>query len=462
MSSLKKTRAIDMTTGPELKSIVLFALPLMLGQLLQQLYSTVDGIVVGNFVSASALAAVGNCSTMAFLFIAISTGMSNGSGIVISQAFGAGQEDKMRSAAASILLLMFAFSLLFTVAGVGFPEFFTKTILAIEEDALRQQATVYFRIYCVGLIASCLYTAVAGILRAVGDSRALLGFLMVSTVLNTVLDILFVVGFHWGVAGAAWATVIAQVACLVVSLIYMYRRYPIFRFSSLREFKPNGAMLKLCLRMGIPSTIQQLIISSGHLFFQRLVNSFGEATIAAVTVGSRFDHYGSVPVLSMSQAMASYTGQNVGAGRYDRVVRGTRRAAFFDFGVVTVLCAILYTFAAALASLFGVEGETLEIAVRYLRALSLSLPIFAFYIPYNATLQGAGAPLSSVAVSFVALFVRVFLAYLLVYAFDFGREACWNTYWISWILAGAVALIIYRRGKWKTKRLVRTNEEATE
>ena len=451
-----------MTQGPELKSIILFALPIMLGQLLQQLYSTVDGIVVGNFVSSAALAAVGNCATMTFVFIGVSAGMSNGSGIVISQAFGAGRKEDMRTAAASILVLMLILGAAITVFGTLGANFCATRLLAIRDEELRRQAVIYLSIYSAGMIFTFLYNAVAAILRAVGDSRALLYFLLVSTVVNTALDLLFVISFRWGIAGAAWATVISQVACLTVSLIYMFKNYPDFRFHSVRELLPTRRMMGMCLRMGIPSTLQSLIISSGHVFLQRLVNSFGEATSAAVTVGSRFDHYTTIPVMSMQQAMASFSGQNVGAGRYDRVKRGTWHTAFFSCGVVIVMCVCLYLFASPLCGLFGVEGETLAQAVSYLHMLAVSLPIFAFYMPFNATMQGAGAPLFATIVSLVALMLRVVGAYVLVYMFDWGSNACWSTYWVGWIVALVLAIGIYAKGNWKKKRLMHTHAEDLE
>jgi putative MATE family efflux protein len=452
-------RAVDMTTGPELRGIVRFALPIMLGQLLQQLYSTADGIVVGNFVSSTALAAVGNCNTMAFLLMGVSFGMSSGSGIVISQSFGAGQEKRMREAAASILTLMFGLGVLLSAFGSLCADFCVKQLLAIREPGLQQQAALYFRIFSIGLVFTFLYNAVAAILRSVGDSRAVLYFLLVSTMANVALDLLFVAVFRWGIAGAAWATVLAQFACVIVSLAYMFRGYPAFRFTSLRQLRAPRKTLLLCVRMGLPSTLQQLIISGGHVLLQRLVNSFGEMTAAAVTVGTRFDHYASIPTMSMYQAMASFSGQNVGAGRYDRVTRGAWRAAMFSCGVVIVLCVCIYTFAAQLGSLFGVEGETLALSVDYLHVLAMSLPIFAFYIPFNGVFQGAGSPVTSAVISMIVLAARTSAAYILVYVFHVGSEACWSTYWIGWTLALIVAIVVFIRGKWKTKRLVHTAAE---
>ena len=453
-----------MTTGTEWKRLLVFALPIMLGQLLQQLYSTVDGIVVGNFVSSGALAAVGSCMSMSMLLIAVSNGMSNGSCIIISQFFGAGREKDMRSAAANIFLLMTALGLAITLLAISTVGFTVRIILGIDEAEIAAQAAVYLRIYCVGLIFTFLYNAVAAVLRAVGDSRAVLYFLLVSTAVNTALDLLFVCVFHWGVAGAAWATVISQLACICVSVVYMFRRYPVFRFTSPKQLKFDKVKMKLCLEMGIPSTLQQLTISCGNVLTQRLVNSFGEATMAAVTVGSRYDHYCAIPIMGMMQSTASFAGQNTGAGRYDRVKRGLVSAVVMDLIFVAVIIACLYTLAQPLSRLFGVEGEALKRAVEYLRFLCFAYIPFAIYIPINGTLQGCGQPMAAASVSLTALSVRVGLSYLLVFVFGRGYRAIWTPYLVGWSCALIYVVIHFFRGRWMTKSIVKNapKQEAAE
>jgi len=368
----------------------------------------------------------------------------------------------MRAAEVSVLFVMLLMGAAFTLFGFFCADFCVRTVLGIAEPDLQEQAAAYLRIYSVGLICTCMYNAISAILRAVGDSKAVLYFLLVSTGMNTILDLLFVVRFGWGVSGAAWATVISQAACLLVSFFYMFKRYPVFRITALRELLPEGRILKLCLQMGVPTTLQQLVISSGHLLLQRLVNSFGEATIAAVTVGSRFDHYASIPIMGMFQSTASFSGQNVGAGQMDRVKRGAWYSAIFCVCIVIFLCSLLYIFAPQLGSLFGISGETLQLSVRYLHALAFALPTFAFYIPFNGTMQGAGAPFTSMLVSCSALVVRVVTSYVLALGFDYGCNSCWDTYVIGWSVALVLAMILFYRGKWKTKRLMRTVAEEKE
>ncbi len=451
---MSKTHARTLTSGPEWKCILLFALPIMLGQFLQQLYSTVDGIVVGNYVSSGALAAVGNCGIMANLFLAVSLGMSNGSAVLVSQLFGAGRREDMRRAAATSLTLLAALGAAAMIVVFCAAEFCVVHVLGIHEAAIQTDAAAYLRIYALGFIFTFVYNAVAAVLRAVGDSRAVLLFLLVSTLVNTGLDLLFVAVFDWGVAGAAWATVISQLACVAVSVWYMARNYPEFRFRP-AELRPERDKLRLCLKMGLPTTLQQLVVTSGHLFFQRLINGFGEVTMAAWTVGHRYDLYCSVPVMGMMQAMASFAGQNVGANRYDRVKRGLRAAVVLDLAIVLILGVVLRAFAAPLSALFGVEGEAQAQAVECLRFLSWCYPIFAVYLPFNGMFQGVGDPAASAAGSLTALSVRVAGSYLLVYCFHWDYHAIWTPYIPGWSAALIFVLIHYFRGGWKKHSLVR-------
>lgn len=451
------SKRLDLVNDPIGKSIMLFALPIMLGQLLQQLYSTADGIIVGNFVSADALAAMGSCITYSFIYLSFALGLSNGSGIVVSQYFGAGRHEDVRKTASTILIMLFvlgAAAMVLCIATVG-PA--TKYILRITDEGVRAYAVTYISIYALGFIFQFVYNAVAAILRSVGDSKPVLYFLLVATVLNVVLDLVFVTVFRWGVAGAAAATVISQLGCVVVSIWYMFKNYPEFRFTP-GQLVLDREKLLLCLKMGIPTTIQHIIISSGHVVMQRLVNSFGKVTMAAFTVGSRYDHYCSIPIMGIMQASSAFSGQNTGAGRLDRVKNGLKFSVIIDLVMCVAICALMYVFARPLATFFGVEVAALDQSVEYLRFMALCYPLFAVYIPFNGLFQGCGDPFSATLTSFIALSTRVGAAYIMVYAFGMGYAACWQSYFIGWGLALVYAVIRFSTGKWKTKALVRKND----
>lgn len=447
------TKQNDMTGGPEWKRLLLFALPIMAGQFLQQLYNTVDGIVVGNYVSDAALGSVGACTTLAFLFLAFAFGFGNGCGVVIAQLYGARRWEDLRAAASTALLLLSAMGVVSLLVGFFGTHWFVTGLMKVQGEELIALAETYFSIYSLGLLFQFLYNCVASILRAVGDSRATLYFLCVSAVLNLLLDLLFVAKFRWGVAGAAVATVLSQFVCVVVCFVYMFGRYPVFRFRK-GEFRYDRTQALLCLKMGLPLTMQQCIVSFGNVFMQRLVNHFGRATMAAFTAGVRIENYCMIPALSLNSAVSMFTGQNIGAGRLDRVRRGWKSAVLLAIGITGAIAAGLYAFATPLAGLFGVEGEALAQAVEYVRFISFMMVIFAVYQSTVGLIQGSGDALYSTFCSLTTLTTRVSLAYILVFCFDFGYSVIWHTVPVGWVMGMILALLRYRAGTWKKKAIV--------
>lgn len=442
----------DMTTGVEWKKLLLFALPIMAGQFLQQLYNTVDGIVVGNFVSDAALGSVGACTSLAFLFLAFSIGFGNGSGIVIAQLYGAQRMDELKRAVSTALLLLTGMGVLALLIGYFGTYWFVTGLMNVEGEELVRMSVTYFSIYSLGLVFQFAYNCVASILRAVGDSRATLYFLCVSAVMNLVLDVLFVAVFDWGVAGAAVATVLSQFVCVVVCFIYMFGKYPFFRFRR-GEFRFDAQQGLLCLEMGIPMTLQHCIISFGNVLMQRLVNHFGETTMAAFTCGLRIENYCMVPALSLNSAMSMFTGQNIGAKRLDRVERCWKSSAKLAAGITFVIATVLFLGAVPLAELFGVEGDSLRQAVEYIRFISYMMVFFSVYQTTIGLIQGSGDALYAMFCSLTTLTSRVSLAYILVFCFDFGYSVIWHTIPVGWLLGLVLSLLRYRAGTWKSKTI---------
>lgn len=453
MSAQEFSQKNDMTTGTEWKKILLFALPIMAGQFLQQLYNTVDGIVVGNVISEAALGAVGACSTLSLLFLAFAIGFGNGCGIMIAQLFGAKQMDRLKSAVSTALILLTGMGLAALILGYLGAQWLITGVLNIDETHIQEMAISYFSIYALGLVFQFIYNCIAGILRAVGDSKATLYFLCVSAVLNLVLDVLFVAKFHWGVAGAAIATVIAQAVCVVVCVWYMFAKYPMFRFGK-GEFRFSGELSVLCMKLGIPMTLHQCVVSVGNLFLQRLVNHFGETTMAAFTCGLRIENYCSIPAMSFNSAMSMFTGQNIGAGNIERVERGWKSAIKMAVGITFVIATALFIFAYPLAGLFGVTGDALEQSVEYIRFVSYMMIIFSVYLVTNGVIQGSGDVLFSSISTMSSLGLRVALSYILVFVFDFGYYVVWRTIPIGWICSLILTYARFRTGRWKTKGLV--------
>lgn len=447
-----------MTEGSIWKSLFFFSLPIMLGNLLQQLYNTVDGIVVGNYVSQNALAAVGGCFPLVMLLLAISMGMGGGGGIIVAQYYGANRMDEMRRAVSTLLIMLTSLGLLFTILGVVFCEGLVKVVLRVEDPEICEMTIIYFRVYAIGLVVQYLYNTISSILRALGDSKSTLYFLCISAVINIILDLVFVLSCGWGVFGVALATVISQVACTAFSLFYMLKRYPMFRFKR-NEFVFDVEKFKIALRLGIPATIQQAVISVGNVFIQRLVNSFGGDTMTAFAVGHRVESYSLIPMFSINMGISTFTGQNIGAGKLDRAKKGLWTGIGIVLVFVVILCPLLYIFASPLSQLFGTEGTALLQSIEMLRYMAIVLPLFCIYFPTNGFLSGAGDALVSTAATLTTLGARVISAYLLAYLFDFGYNVAWVTMPVGWVLAGVITYIRYFSGRWKSKALVKHDEE---
>ncbi len=449
----------DMTTGVEWKRILFFSLPIMAGQLLQQLYSTIDGIVVGNYVSEAALAAVGTCAPLTMVFLAAAMGLSNGAGIMIAQFFGAKRIQDLRQAASTAFILLAVLGVVISVLGFVLARPLISGLLNVEAGEIQDLAVVYFEIYAIGLVFQFGYNAVAYILRAIGDSKATLYFLLISSVMNLVLDLLFVTVVPWGVAGAAIATVIAQVCSMVASVIYMNKKYEILRFK-LSELRFVGEKCRLCLRLGIPTTLQQCVVSFGNVFVQRLINGYGQFTMAACTVGTRIESYTMVPIMGLNMGMANFTGQNIGAGRLDRIKRGFRATLLLEIGCTLFVCIFTFIFAHQLSSLFGVSGEAMTQAIENIRFQSIFFVLFAVYFAFGSVIQGSGDVIFSTIGTLSSLFFRVIFAYIFAYGFNMDYHACWVSMPIGWVVALGVAALRYRSGVWKTKSVVKQEENA--
>ena len=441
----------DMTSGKEWKHVLLFTLPIMAGNLLQQLYNTVDGIIVGQFVSEDAFSGVATCQPLAFLCLAFATGLSVGVAIVVSQFFGAGKHDKLPVSIDTALMLLGACGLLLTAASFSLAPLILRNVLNVPGNVLRYSIT-YFRIYALGLFFQFVYNGIAAILRGLGDSRAILFFLIIATVLNTVLDLIFVVAFNWSVAGAAVATVIAQVACAAVSYVYMRKRFP---FSRSGEHW-NGGICATMTRLGLPIAIQQSIVSFGNGAMQRLVNGFNETVpgvMAAFGAGIRMTNFIYVPILSFQSGLASFTGQNMGAGRIDRVYRGYLRTLIMSMATTIVMCALLYIFAGPVLTVFGLADNALLRGIEQIRYLAKFFWMFSCYMTLGGLLQGAGDTILQSATTLSALCLQIISAYTLVHFGVLGYNAAWVATPIGWALAIIISYTRFFTGGWKKKAI---------
>ncbi len=439
----------DMTTGPAWKHILFFSLPLMAGNFLQQLYNAVDGIIVGQFVSAEAFSSVGLNLSLTMLFIAFAIGLGVGIAVVVAQYFGAQRMDDLLRAIDTALIIMGVIGAVLTAVGITCSGWLLKTILQVPEELL-YMSKLYFSIYCTGLFFQFMYNGIAAVLRGVGDSRSTLYFLMVSAIMNIVLDLLFVAVIKLSVAGAAIATVISQAACFIVSYIYLRRR-----FASARGKKFDKQIGLVILKLGLPSALQQSIVALGNIAIQRLVNGFGQASIGGYAAANRIDGFMFIPISSFQMSLASYTGQNVGAGRMDRIKSGLVSTCAMSMSVVIVIGILLYVFAAPAVSFFGMSGEGLRRGVEQVRFLAPCYIIFSIYLSTGGVLQGAGDTLMFSAATLGALGTRVFGSYVTVALGWLGYSSPWVCTPIGWSVALIIVLTRYFTGGWKNKAVVK-------
>ena len=442
----------DLTRGTPWKLILQFALPIMAGNLLQQLYNTADTIIVGNFNGQQALSAVGACASLTILFTALAIGFSIGAGVLISQYFGASREQELRQYAATAIVLMLAMGLVMSLIGVCSARFLLARALGTPE-ALLPLTMLYFRIYAAGLVFQFGYNIAAALLRALGDSKATLYFLLVSSILNVVLDLAFVAGLGMGVAGAAIATVISQIASCVIGFVYMHRRYALLRFS-LRELRLDLRTAGRILQVGAPMAIQQSIVSCGFLFLQRLVNYYGESMIASYTVASRMENILMIPIIGIQNTMATYAGQNMGAQRPDRVAKGLGQGVLVSLGMTLVLCAAQIAGIPLIIRSFQLDEGAAAICRLHLFSSAVAIPIFAVYFPANGMCQGVGEGFHATFYALLALGLRVVFAYALHKTSLFGYTAIWWSQAMSWTITLVVCYVHFFRGKWKDRSLI--------
>lgn len=447
----------NLTNGRPLKLLFLFALPMVLGNLFQQLYNMVDSMVVGKFVGEDALAAVGSSFPVVFLAVAIASGLSMGCTVVISQLFGAGQIKEMKTTIFTSLIALGVIGLVIMAVGelVSFP---LLKVLGTDKDIMAD-SLVYLRIYFGGAVFLFLYNTLNGIYNALGDSNTPLKFLMVSALTNIGLDLLFVIYFNMGVAGVAWATLIAQGVCAVLSFIVLIRRLnrmenePAYADQKPALFEMSA--VKRIAKIGVPSMIQQSIVSVSMMMMQGLVNSYGKVFVAGYTAATKIDTLAMLPNMNFSNAMSSYTAQNIGAGKEKRVIEGYKSCLLMVLIFSLIITGVIFLFGPHLLGLFlnaGSAGTAMGYGLKYMKTVSVFYVLMGFMFVGNGMLRGAGDMGAFMLSSMLNLFARVVIAYLL--AHFIGSSAIWWSIPIGWAIGAIVSFIRIKSGKWKAKKVV--------
>ena len=354
-----------MTEGSIVKQVTLFALPLMLGNIFQMLYNTVDSIVVGNFVGTEALAAVGSTTMIVNMMVFFFNGFSTGAGVVIANYFGARDMKALHKAIETTMAATFVLSVLFTIVGVAGVKPMLR-FMATPEDVFGE-ATVYLQIYIGGISGLLVYNMGSGILRAVGDTMRPLYFLILTSVLNILLDLLFVLGFHRGIEGVAWATILSQFISAFLTLLLLTRSKDIYRLTW-RDLKIDRAILGRIFAVGLPAGIQSVITAFSNVFVQSYVNFFGSSCMAGWSCYNKLDQFVMLPMQSMAMAATTFVSQNIGAGKESRADKGTLVTVSMSVGVTAVIVALLCVFAAPAVGLFSPDEAVIEFGVLFIRA----------------------------------------------------------------------------------------------
>lgn len=444
----------DMTTGSSVKHILKFALPLLIGNLFQQLYNMVDSIVVGKFVSANALAAVGACGSMNFLLFSLSSGLAIGIGVIVSQYFGAKDDEHVRMTIANSVYVLISMAIVTSIVGYIFsPEILR--ILQTPKTVIADSIT-YMRVTCLGVVAIAIYNGIASILRALGDSKTPLYFLIVSTIVNVILDLLFVICFDWRVFGVAFATVISQIVAAITCFIYAYKKIPYFHLNK-QQLKPQKDIILNSFRLGVPVAFQNSLIAISCMALQGVVNTFGESVMAAYTIVGRIEQIVQQPYSSLGMAITNYSGQNIGAGKPERVKKGYRDAIIMVFIFSLCLIPIAYIFGEQIIGLFVNDPEVISIGVKALRINSLFyFALGMIYVP-RAVLNGCGDAGFAMLNGAIEVVCRISYSQIFTRIPKLGYWGIWITTGATWFTTSVVCVIRYMRGKWKDKGITKKN-----
>lgn len=455
MSKIKQLfEPADMTVGTPWKRIAMFSIPMLIGNIAQQMYNTVDSIVVGHYVGDNALAAVGSAGPLFNLLLVLFVGISAGVGIMVSQYFGAKQREELsKTIGTSITLTALVSLVVMIVAPMIIPGMLRmlNTPASIFEDCKD-----YLNILMYGIAGLAYYNILSGILRGMGDSFSSLVYLLIATVLNIVLDLYFVAGLGMGVAGVSLATAIAQGVSSALCLVKLMRMKAVFDLGK-KELKMSSRHIKQIVRLGIPSGLTQAIMSSAMIIVQSLTNSFGETFIAANVIVMRVDGFAMMPNFSFGMAMTTYAGQNVGARQYDRVHQGAKQGTIMGLAVSAFMTGSILIFGKYLMMIFTDTPELVDLSVYVMRILAAGYLAVAVSQCLSGVMRGAGDTMTPMWISLIStVAIRVPLAYGISWItrtpeLPYGRFECIAvSLLISWILGALLTVFFYRKGKWRS------------
>ena len=444
----------DMTSGSPTGLILKFSIPMLIGNLFQQLYNLIDAVVVGNYVGKGALAAVGATGALNFLIFSLALGLSAGVSIVISQFFGAKDVENVKKSFATAAYTIIGASIIMGI--VGF--ILSRPLLELlnTPDDIIDQSVIYMKISCIGILGVGAYNGMASVLRALGDSVSPLFFLIIACIVNIVLDLTFVIVFNWGVAGVALATIISQMISAIGCITYALSKVKILQMP-IEEFRPDKKIFKKCLSLGLPVALQNSLISFSVMSLQGIVNSYGVTVMAASTAASRIEQLILQPGMSVGAAVASFTGQNIGAGSIDRVKKGFISATKIMITFSIIMLPLIYFGGEIIMNLFtsSADVEVMGIGVEALRVPCFFYTSVGMIFVTRNLLSGAGDMKIAMLMGLSEVVCRVLFANLL--SARFGYQGIWWATGFTWSVTAIVGILRYYSGKWKNKSVLEYN-----
>lgn len=446
----KRKGNTDLTEGKVWKVIVRFALPLLVGNLLQQFYNITDSFIVGQFLGKEALAAVSASFFIYYFIISLVIGVGSGTTVVISQLFGAKQYQKVQLAFSSFFIFMLVGGIILSIAGIIFAEPVFRLTNTPEE--VIPQAVAYFRIYIGGTFLFVTFNSIISILRGVGESVRPMLFILITTVLNIAFDLLFILVFKWGIEGAARATVVSQGIGMCIALAYVNNTHPLLSIKK-QDMLFDWKLFKESLKIGLPTSVQQCAIALGLIALLGIVNSFGTNTLTAYGAAGKIDTIITQAVLTLSGALAAFCGQNIGAGRLDRVKKGVQFTMYTNIALGLLTFAAVYLFGNEMMRIFTKDIDVVAIGKEYLLIIGGFFIVHGALNVYNGALRGAGDTLFPMITSLVCLWlIRIPLAYYL--SSWLGRNGIWWAIGISITIGLIVTFVYYKMGFWKRRRRI--------
>jgi len=445
----------DLTEGKEGKLILNFALPMLAGNVFQQMYNIVDSIIIGKVLGKEALAAVGANFPLIFALISFVVGIAIGATVIISQYFGAKQMDRVKRTIDTLYIFMFFASILITTVGMLTSKYIFQ-LISLPDDVI-PLAVDYFNVYATGFIFFFGFQGTSAVLRGLGDSKTPLYFLIISTLTNIGLDLFFVIGLGWGVKGVALATVIAQAGAFFTIVWYLNRFHTFLDFSPLK-MRFDKEIFKKSLKIGLPTGFQQTFVSLGFLALYRIVNMFGTPTIAAYTIAMRIDMFAAMPAMNFSAALSTFVGQNIGANKFERIGRGLNSTLGMTSVISVTVTILAMFFAEPLMYLFTNDAEVVAVGRQYIYVVSGFYIVFSTMFIINGVLRGAGDTFFPMIITILSLWViRIPASYLL--SLKIGTLGIWWGIPIAWAFGVIASYIYYKTGKWKLKAVVKHDNQ---